>query len=95
MATDTWKLNPTTGVPTYLESGIGGCGLLARSDPSGKFLFEIGDTTSNSGCSFGATPGIWGFSVNRSNGTLKKVTGSPWKSPNSDTWFSDGLAITP
>jgi len=96
MATDTWKLNTTTGVPTYLESGIGGCGLLARSDPSGKFLFEIGDTTSNPACSGGPViSGIWGFSVNRSNGSLKKVTGSPWKSPNSNSSFSDGLAITP
>src|SRR5262252_2734442 len=37
MTTDTWKLNTTTGVPAYLESGIAGCALLARSDPSGKF----------------------------------------------------------
>jgi hypothetical protein len=95
MATDTWKLNTTTGVPTYLETGIGGCGLLARSDPSGKFLYEIGDTTSNPACSFPETPGIWGFSVNRGNGSLKNVIGTPWKSPNSDNRFSDGLAITP
>jgi 6-phosphogluconolactonase (cycloisomerase 2 family) len=98
-ATDTWKLNTTTGVPTYLESGIGGCGLLARSDPSGKFLFEIGDTTSNTGCGArgGVIPGIWGFSVNRSNGSLKNVKGSPWNSPNSDDMFGStvGLAITP
>jgi len=45
MGTDTWKLNTTTGVPTYLESGIGGCGLLTRADPSGKFVYEIGDLT--------------------------------------------------
>jgi 6-phosphogluconolactonase (cycloisomerase 2 family) len=96
VATDTWKLNTRTGVPTYLESGIGGCGLLARSDPSGKFLFEIGNTTSNSVCgSSGVIPGIWGFSVNRSNGALKNVKGSPWKSPNSDASLSNGLAIIP
>ncbi len=95
MATDTWKLNNTTGVPTYLESGIAGCGLLARSDSSGKFLYEIGETASNVACSFPATPGIWGFSVNRGNGSLKNVNGSPWKSPNSNIFVSVGLAITP
>jgi hypothetical protein len=94
MVTDTWKLNTTTGVPTYFESGIAGCGLLVRSDPSGKFLFEMGDTTSPV-CGVSETPGIWGFSVNRANGSLKNTNGSPWKSPNSDNAGSDGLAITP
>jgi hypothetical protein len=94
--TDTWKLNTTTGVPTYLESGIGGCGQLARSDPSGKFVFEIGNTTSNLQCFFsGITPAIWGFSVNRGNGSLKNVQGSPWNSSNSDFALLNGLAITP
>jgi 6-phosphogluconolactonase (cycloisomerase 2 family) len=96
-ATDTWKLNTTTGVPTYLESGIGGCGLLVRSDPSGKFLFEIGDTLSNFACGGVAPSAIWGFSVNRGNGFLKNLNGSPRKSPNSDDsgGLTDGLAITP
>ena len=93
--TDTWKLNIKTGVPSYLETGIGGCGLLARSDPSGKFLFEIGDSNSDFQCGGNAFTSIWGFSVNRSHGSLKKVNGSPWKSPNSDDNFTDGLAITP
>ena len=93
--TDTWKLDTTTGVPTYLESGIAGCGDLTRADPSGKFLYEIGDITSNPGCGFGATPGIWGLTVNRTNGALTDISGSPWTSPNSDFYLTDGLAITP
>lgn len=96
MATETWKINTSTGVATYLESGIAGCGLITRSDPSGKFVYEIGDITSNGACGgTGATPGIWGFSVNRTTGTLKNLSGSPWKSPNSDWFSTDGLAVTP
>ena len=95
MSTDTWKLNTTTGVPTYLESGMGGCGLLTRPDPSGKFVYEIGDLTSNTACDPGATPGIWGFTANRTNGTLTNIPGSPWPSTNSDSFWSDGLTITP
>jgi hypothetical protein len=95
MTTDTWKLNTTTGIPTYLESGMGACGLLVRSDPSGKFLYEIGDSDSlNCG---GLVPirAIWGVDINRTSGALKKISGSPWKSPNSDFYLTDGLAITP
>jgi 6-phosphogluconolactonase len=96
ISTDTWKLNTTTGVPTYLESGIGGCGLLARSDPSGKFIYEVGDTTSNTGgCTGTTTPALWGLAINRSSGKLTNISGSPWKSPNSDFFNLDGLAVTP
>lgn len=95
-STDTWKFNVTTGVPTYLESGLNGCGLLTRADPSGKFVYVIGDTTPNSNCaSTGLVPGIWGLAVNRSNGSLKNVPGSPFTSPNSDWFLTDGLVITP
>ena len=93
--TDTWKLNTTTGVPTYLESGVAGCGLVVRSDPSGNFVYEIGNTTSNEACGgSGLIPGIWGFSVSRGNGALKNLSGSPWKSPNSDFFNTDGIAVT-
>ncbi len=94
MATDTWKLDASTGVATYLTSGNGACGLLARSDPSGKFLYEIGNTQDACGSS-GTTSGLWGLSVNRTNGSLSNISGSPWQSANSDSQFTDGLAITP
>ena len=93
--TDIWKFNATTGVPTFTGTGISACGLLERADPSGKFLYAIGDTTPNSNCNSGQTPGIWGMSVNRSNGGLTNLSGSPWASPNSDFFTTDGLAITP
>ena len=95
-STDTWRFNTTSGVPTYLESGESGCGLLTRADPSGKFLYVIGDTTANSNCaSSGLVSGIWGMSVNRTNGAVKNISGSPWKSPNSDWFLTSGLVITP
>jgi len=95
-STDTWKFNATTGVPTYKESGESGCGLLTRADPSGKFLYVIGDTTPNSGCAgSGLQPGIWGLKVTRSNGAVKNLAGSPWASTNSDWFLTDGLAVTP
>jgi DNA-binding beta-propeller fold protein YncE len=93
--TDTWKFNTTTGVPTYLESGLSGCGLLTRADPSGKFVYVIGDTTGNGCAGTGLTPGIWALSVNRTSGAVKNISGSPFASPNSDSSLSDGLAITP
>jgi len=94
-STDTWKFNATTAVPTYLESGESGRGLLTRTDPSGKFVYVIGDTA-GSGCTgTGLTPGIWGMSVNRTNGAVTNMSGSPWASPNSDFFTTDGLAITP
>jgi len=93
--TDTWKFNTTTGVPTYLESGESACGLITRADPSGKFVYVIGDKQGYGCAGTSLTPGIWGMSVNRTNGTLKNITGSPWASPNSDTFLYDGLAVTP
>ena len=93
--TDTWKFNATTGVPTYLESGESACGLLTRADPSGKFVYVIGDTQGSGCAGTGLTPGIWGMSVNRTNGAVKNITGSPWASPNSDMFLYDGLAVTP
>ena len=95
VGTETWKLNTTTGVPTYLEFGIGGCGLISRADPSGKFVYEVGNIQSP-GCGFGVPPGLWGLSITRSNGSLHDVSGSPWKSPNQDSQsLLNGLAVTP
>ncbi len=94
-STDTWKFNTTTGVPTYLESGLNGCGLLTRSDPSGKFLYAIADVN-GSGCAGSVVkPAVLGLSVNRTNGALTNIPGSPFPSPNSEWFLSDGLAVTP
>src|SRR5262249_27369649 len=95
MATDTWKLDTTTGVPTYLSSTFAGCGLLARSDPSGKFLYQIGNIQSNTSCGFGVPSALWGFNVNRSNGALNTISGAPWPSANSDSSSTSGMVITP
>jgi 6-phosphogluconolactonase (cycloisomerase 2 family) len=93
--TDTWKFNTATGVPTYLESGESGCGLLTRADPSGKFVYVNGYINQSSGCTgSGSTPGIWGFVVDHDRGTLKNITGSPWASPSSDWFLTIGLAVT-
>jgi hypothetical protein len=59
------------------------CGDIVRADPSGKFVYAIGNTTGNVGC--GGSPGaILGFSVNQSNGTLTPLSDSPFASPNAD-----------
>ena len=94
VTTDTWKLDSSTGVASYLSSGTGGCALLARSDPSGKFVYQVGNLQSPN-CSFGVPSGLLGLAVNRSNGSLQNIPGSPWQSANSDSQFTDGLAVTP
>jgi 6-phosphogluconolactonase len=69
------------------------CGDIVRADPSGKFVYAIGNTTGNVGC--GGAPGaILGFSVNQSNGTLTPLSGSPFPSPNADYQYEDGLVVT-
>jgi DNA-binding beta-propeller fold protein YncE len=71
------------------------CGDLVRADPSGKFVYAIGNTTGNSIC--GASPGaILGFSVNQSTGLLTPLPGSPWASPNTDELLdaTTGLVVT-
>lgn len=95
VGTDTWKIDRTTGVPTYLETFSGGCGLIVRADPSGKYVYEVGDTQSNGACGFDEPPGLWGFNVNRSTGALTDISGTPWNSNNSDFFYTDGLAIAP
>jgi 6-phosphogluconolactonase len=71
------------------------CGDLVRADPSGKFVYALGNTTGNSVCN--ASPGaILGFSVNQSNGTLTPLPGSPFASPTPDNaGGGDGLVVTP
>jgi 6-phosphogluconolactonase (cycloisomerase 2 family) len=66
------------------------CGDLVRADPSGKFVYALGNTTGNSVC--GASPGaILGYSVNQSNGTLTPLPGSPFPSPTPDGSGPEGL----
>jgi 6-phosphogluconolactonase (cycloisomerase 2 family) len=81
-ATDTAERNPETN-----------CGDIVRADPSGRFVYAIGNTTGNGVCDVG--PGaILGFSVNQSNGTLTALPGSPFPSPNADYLDEDGLVVT-
>lgn len=72
------------------------CGDLLRADPSGRFVYALGNTTGNGVC--GASPGaILGYSVNQSNGTLTPLPGSPWASPTPDNpagFEGDGLVVT-
>jgi 6-phosphogluconolactonase len=70
------------------------CGDLVRADPSGNFVYALGNTTGNGVCS--ASPGaILGFSVNQSNGTLTPLPGSPYASPTPDNPLGgDGLVVT-
>ena len=68
------------------------CGDIVRADPSGKFVYAIGNTTGNGVC--GPSPGaILGFAVNQSNGSLTPLPGSPFPSPTSDDG-NDGLVVT-
>ncbi len=70
------------------------CGDLVRADPSGKFVYALGNTTGNGVC--GASPGaILGYSVNQSNGALTPLPGSPFPSPTPDNaGGEDGLVVT-
>ncbi len=76
-----------------VERSSTNCGDIVRADPSGKFVYAIGNTTSDGIC--GDQPGaILGFSVNQSNGTLTPLSGSPFASPNADYYDEDGLVVT-
>ena len=69
------------------------CGDLISADPSGNFVYAIGNTTESAEC--GSFPGaILGFSVNQSNGILTPLPGFPLASPNADNFFQDGLVVT-
>jgi 6-phosphogluconolactonase (cycloisomerase 2 family) len=70
------------------------CGDIVVADPSGKFVYAIGNTTGDPEC--GGAPGaILGFSVNQTNGTMTPLTGSPFPSPVEDAGIAgDGLVVT-
>jgi hypothetical protein len=70
------------------------CGDIVRADPSGKFVYAIGNTTGSSSC---YAPGaILGFAVNQSDGALTPLPGSPYPSPVADFAVTDdGLVVTP
>jgi hypothetical protein len=70
------------------------CGDIIVADPSGQFVYAIGNTTGNPGC--GVSPGaILGFSVNQSSGTMTPLSGSPFPSPVLDGGVSgDGVVVT-
>jgi hypothetical protein len=74
------------------------CGDLVRADPSGKFVYALGNTDGNGVCgtsSGGQQGAILGFSVNQSNGTLTPLPGSPFPSPTPDNpGGGDGLVVT-
>lgn len=70
------------------------CGDLVRADPSGKFVYAIGNTDGAGTCSYDQGA-IVGYSVNQSNGTLTPLPGSPWASPTPDAPLGgDGLVVT-
>ena len=95
VGTETYAFNAQTGSVTYLENGLGGCGEYNRVDPSGKFLYSIGDTGGSVCASHQSPTAILGLSINQSNGALTQIPGSPFPSPNAD-WFTQvGLVITP
>jgi 6-phosphogluconolactonase (cycloisomerase 2 family) len=100
-----FKLNETTGVPTY-EASIPNQpnavlpGLCAPTtvavDPSGSFVYSQG-TVSSSGCS-GPLQGhaMIGYSINQGNGYLLSVPGSPFPNPNlyTSTSSSEKVLVT-
>jgi len=93
-ATEIWTFNGKTGFMQYQQSMTGVCGQLVRTDPSGKFLYGIGDANEDSNGDQ-ANPSLWGFSYDQNNGSLSNLPGSPFASPNSNFEFSDGLWVTP
>lgn len=94
--TEIWKFSGSSGFMTYKSSSTGLCGQLPRTDPSGEFLYGIGNNSGGNDCSgSGPSPAIWGFTYGASSGLMVNVPGAPFLSPNSDFQYSDGLAVTP
>jgi len=82
-----FKLNPSTGVPTYAgASGNTQGGICVpytvNVDPSGSFIYSLGIT--KSGCGSG-TNAVIGFSINQSSGQMTSVPGSPFANSNVHT----------
>jgi 6-phosphogluconolactonase (cycloisomerase 2 family) len=94
-STETYAFNKTTGAMTFLESGLGDCGEYVRADPSGKFLYAIGQVQACDGGTPSSPSAILGLSINQSKGSVSSVPGSPFKSPNLDDNYYVGLVITP
>jgi 6-phosphogluconolactonase (cycloisomerase 2 family) len=70
------------------------CGDLVRADPSGKFVYALGNTDGSGACENSAGA-ILGYSVNQSNGTLTPLPGFPYASPTPDNPLGgDGLVVT-
>jgi len=94
--TQIWTFDRQTGAMQFqlATTTYAVCGQLIRTDPSGKYLYGIGDAQQDCNGSQ-ANPAIWGMSYNPSNGNLSNVPGSPFPSPNSNYEYSDGLWVTP
>lgn len=82
-----FTINSTTGVPTFdgtsgnTQGGI--CvPYTVNVDPSGSFVYNLGDT--KSGCGPG-TNAVLGFSINQASGQLVSVPGSPFANANVHT----------
>jgi 6-phosphogluconolactonase (cycloisomerase 2 family) len=82
-----------TAKDTAEETGTQ-CGDIVRADPSGKFVYAIGNTEGSFECP-NSSGAILGFSVDQSNGTMTPLPGSPFPSPTADNAISgDGLVVT-
>ena len=92
---ETYSFNSQTGTLTFLNYGGGGCGEYERVDPSGKFLYSIGQTEENFCSSYGTVSAIDSFSINQSNGALSGLPFGQVPSPNADFLLQVGLVITP
>jgi DNA-binding beta-propeller fold protein YncE len=89
-----YKLNGTTGVPTF-EASIGNSSsaclpglagpLTVFVDPSGSFVYSQGDSSTGCGAPPGTTNALIGYSLNLGNGYLQSVPGSPFANSNLHT----------
>jgi 6-phosphogluconolactonase (cycloisomerase 2 family) len=93
VGTEIYGFNAQTGAVNFLQDAIGGCSVWVRADPSGKFVYTLGET---SGCTGNQNPNtIEGLALDPSTGKLVSVPGSPFSSPNADFQYLVGLTITP
>ncbi|MCU1296312.1 MAG: hypothetical protein JWO91_590 [Acidobacteriaceae bacterium] len=78
-----FKLNESTGVPTYAENTANTQGGICvpytvNVDPSGSFVYNLGTTS----CGPPWTNAVLGFAINQGNGSLTSVPGSPFANPD-------------
>lgn len=92
----TFTFNSQTGAMKFeqVQPAYGVCGQLIHSDPSGSYLYGIGDGHQVCQGTTQTDPSIWGEYYNSGNGTLYAAPGSPFASPNSNYQYSDGLWVT-